>query len=149
MSHILVYLVGDQRHGIPLEAVTRVAAAVEVTPLPNAPEAIVGAINVQGQVVSLLSLRLRHGLPDREVGLDDRLIIAQSFSRRVLALLVDAVEGVLEVEQHAMADMREIAEGAGKITGVVKLEDGLVLLDDIDDLASYDVAPPTRGVAGV
>ena len=54
---IVVFLVDGQRYALPLSAVDRAVRAVAVTPLPEMPPQVLGAINVHGRVLPVLSLR--------------------------------------------------------------------------------------------
>jgi purine-binding chemotaxis protein CheW len=111
---MLIVTLDSQRLAIPLEAVERIVAAVEVTPLPQAPPVMRGVINVAGQVVAVLDLRVRYGLPPREVELTDQLVITRT-SRRRIALLVDSAEVVRAGEEVASG-----AAGTGGVRGVLR-----------------------------
>ena len=54
---ILVFALDEPRYALPLSAVERVVRAVEITPLPNAPAIIQGAINVQGAIIPVVNIR--------------------------------------------------------------------------------------------
>ena len=94
----------EQRYALPLAAVERMVRAVELTPWPQTPPKILGAINVQGNVLPVISLRRWLARPDRELDLDDQLLLVRSGTRR-LALLADQVSGV--------SDYAAAAGGAG------------------------------------
>src|SRR5687767_11060685 len=90
---LVVFVLDDQRYAVHLSAVYRVIAMVRITPLPQAPAIVLGAINIQGAIVPVINLRRRFGLPEREPRLTDRLLIARAGPRRV-ALVADAVPGL-------------------------------------------------------
>src|SRR5688572_17613003 len=92
-SAIVVLTLDEQRYGLRLPAVERVVRSVFVTPLPKAPEIVLGVIDVGGEVVPVVDVRRRFRLPTREVGLTDQLVLARTARRRV-ALIVDRVAGV-------------------------------------------------------
>jgi purine-binding chemotaxis protein CheW len=62
---LVVFTLGQQRYGLPLSSVERAARIVEITPLPNAPEIVLGVINVQGRLMPVVNLRHRFRLPER------------------------------------------------------------------------------------
>lgn len=125
---LVEFLVHGQRHALPMEAVIRVTPAVQVTPLPGAPAAVLGAIDVGGQILPVFSLRRHLGLPDRDLQLSDALLIART-NRRSVALLVDEVQDVRTVS--AIWDAATISHGLGTVEGLVRLDDGLVLIHDL------------------
>jgi purine-binding chemotaxis protein CheW len=135
----LLFSLDDQRYGLPLHAVDRVVHMVKVTALPRAPMIVLGVINVQGRVLPVLDLRRRLRRPARDVALTDQLIIARTASRSV-ALAVDAVTGVFEYCARQAVAAHDIVPGVAYTEGVVKLEDGLVLIHDLDSFLSLDEA---------
>jgi purine-binding chemotaxis protein CheW len=100
---------------------------------------VLGAIDVQGSVVPVLSLRRRFGLAQSEIGPDDQFVLARTASRAV-ALVIDEAQGVIEHPAGAIIDSTEILPGVGHFRGVIKLEDGLVLIHDLDKFLSLDEA---------
>lgn len=136
-SQLVVFTIDGQRCALFLPIVDRVIHAVEVTSLPKAPEIILGVINMHGQIVPVINLRRRFGFRDKDLDLTDRFIIAQT-SRRLVALLVDRVEGVVHIPEETMMVGDEVLPGLDYIQGIAKLEDGLVLIHDIDTFLSLD-----------
>lgn len=137
VEHLLVFSLDESRYALPLATVDRVVRAVEVTPLPKAPEIVLGVINAQGRVIPVVDVRRRFRLPTRELHLDDRFIIART-DRRLVALVSDDVAGVRELEPSTLASTKETLPFAGYLQGVAKLEDGLVLISDLDAFLSLD-----------
>lgn len=137
IGHLLIFTVDDRQYALRLDNVERIVRAVEVMPLPEASESVLGVINVQGQIMSVLSLRRRFRLPDREIELDDRFIIAHS-SNQTIALLVDAVVGVVKISEQKVVPANHIAPGMDYSDGMIKLEDAMVLLPNLDKLTGFD-----------
>ena len=136
---LLVFRLGEQRYALRLDAVERIVRAVEVTPLPGAPAMVLGAIDVQGWVLPVLSIRQRFGLPQREIGPGDQFVLASTGGRSV-ALVIDEAQGLIEQPAGGIVSSAQIVPGVGQIQGVVKLEDGLVLIHDLEKLLSLDEA---------
>jgi len=78
---MVAFRLSSERYAIELQAVERVVRAVALTPLPGAPRAIRGVFSLQGRIVPVGDLRLRLGLPEREVAIEDQIVIACSPSR--------------------------------------------------------------------
>lgn len=133
----VVFSLDEQRYALNLSVVKTTVRAVEVTPLPKAPDIVVGVINVKGQIIPVVNVRQRFDLPEREMELSDRLIIAIT-SRRTVALLADAVMGVVELGAQQVVATEEVLPGVEYVEGVLKLPDGLVLIHDLDSFLSLD-----------
>jgi purine-binding chemotaxis protein CheW len=129
-SRLLVFALEGQRYGLALDSVETVFHAVELTPLPQAPEIVLGIVNVRGRVLPVVDIRKRFGMPARELLLEDRLIIAVTPARSI-AILADRVDGVMEIDEQEIVKAARILEGPLHVEGVVKLADGLLLIHDL------------------
>ena len=136
-NQFTVFALDDQRYALRLAAVDRVVRAVEINPLPQAPEIVAGVVNVKGEIVPIINVRRRFRLPEREVALTDHLVIAHT-ARRPVGLLVDAVTDVIEYPEQDIAGAEGILSGLDYVEGVVKLQDGLVLIHDLDKFLSLE-----------
>ena len=134
---IVVFALDEPRYALYLSSVERVVRAVEITPLPKAPEIVLGIINAQGRILPVLDIRKRFRLPAREMKPDDRFIIART-SRRQVALVVDSVVGVHELTEREMVSAKQALPFAQYLKGVAKVEDNLVLIHDLDQFLSLD-----------
>jgi len=117
--------------------VERIVQVVEVTPLPKATEIVLGVVNLQGRIVPTLNIRKRFRLPDQDVKLSDRLIIANT-SRRTVALVVDSVNGVVERPTSEVVAAAKVLSNMEYVEGVAKLEDGIVFIHDLDRFLSLE-----------
>ena len=133
----VVFAIDGQRFALRLAAVQRVVRAVSVTPLPGAPDVVLGAIDVAGTIVPVLDMRRRFRATSRGVRASDEFLIATT-SRRTVALQVDAAHGVIEHEKSAVVDPARLAPGLERFDGVMQLEDGLVLIHDLEAFLSLD-----------
>jgi purine-binding chemotaxis protein CheW len=137
MRDIVMFSLDEPRYALPLSSVERVVRIVEITPLPKAPEIVMGVINVQGQVIPVINVRRRFRLPEREIRLEDQLIIAKT-PRRLAALIVDSVSGVHRLKEQELVIAGQEFPYAGYIEGVVKLEQGLFLICDLEQFLSLE-----------
>ena len=111
----------------------RVVRAAAITPLPKAPEIVLGVLDLQGQVIPVINLRKRFRLPEREIRTSDQFVIARA-KLLTIALVVDSAEGVLEETDEAVIPSDDILAGMGYLEGVTRTEDGLVLIHDLASL---------------
>jgi purine-binding chemotaxis protein CheW len=131
---MVVFSVEGQLHALRLHCVERVTTAAQVTPLPGAPGVVLGAIDLAGRILPVLSLRRRLGLADRALRPSDAFLVART-ARRSVALLVDAVEGV-RASAAPVVDASTLAPGLRTVQGVVRLDDGLLLIHDLEAFLS-------------
>lgn len=129
-STILVVSLGNHRYGFWLSVVESVLPLVAITPLPGAPEVVLGVIVVRGATVPVVDLRRRFGLASPEPELNAQLVLAET-ARRRLAVLVDRVDGV-EASETVETTVEAPSVPAEYISGVVRRADGLILIHDLD-----------------
>lgn len=138
-TQLIVFRLDEQRYALPLAAVERVVRAAAVTPLPGAPAIVLGAINVHGRVLPVLNVRQRFLLQDRQMCPADWFLLAHT-ARRTVVLVVDESEGVVERPQADIVASTQIVPGLEHFPGVVRLDDGLVLIHDLERFLSLDEA---------
>jgi len=136
-NQILVFFLEEQRYALYLPAVERIVHAVEITPLPKAPDIVLGIINMRGQVIPVINIRKRFNLPDRKIDLNDRFIIAHT-QKRTVALVVDMVNGIIQPAEEKLIPAEKVTPGMELIDGVIKLEGGMILIHDLDKFLSLD-----------
>lgn len=134
-AQLLVFTLDAQRYALRLDAVERVVRAVAVTPLPDAPEIVLGIINVQGRIIPVIGMRNCFHLQKKQIRTSDQFIIS-STAKRTFALAADAVLGVVECPIGGIVPAEDIFPGMERIEGAVILADGMVVISDIDKLLS-------------
>ena len=136
-DNLITFSLDCQLYALHLSAVERAVRMVEITPLPQAPEIVLGVVNLQGRIIPALNLRKRFRLPERRAGVNDQLLVART-SRRTVTLVVDAVCGVIECPAREEIAPATIVPGLEYVTGVVKLADGMLFIHDLDEFLSLE-----------
>ena len=111
-----------------------------LTPVPLAPGAVAGLINLRGQIVPALDTRRILRLPARDSGLEPLSVVVRT-AQGAVSLQVDEIADVVELDassfepppQNVDAALREL------LRGVHKMQDRLLLVLDIS--RAVDVEP--------
>ena len=136
-ARLVVFSLDELHYALDLSAVERTVHMVEITPLPQAPEIIVGVINFQGQIIPVLNIRKRFRLPERAGSLSDQLLIART-QRRTVALAVDAVHSVIERSPLEILNPESVVPGMEYVKGLVKFADGMIFIHNLDAFLSLE-----------
>ena len=122
-------------YGIEVMQVQEVLRVTEITPVPGAPDYILGIINLRGNVVTVLDTRKRFGLPPKEIEDPSRIVIIES-ADQVVGMLVDSVaEGVyLRYSEIESSPNVGNEESSRFIQGVHSRNDSLLILVDVNKL---------------
>jgi purine-binding chemotaxis protein CheW len=91
---LVVFQVGDQFYGAPVEMVAEIMPLVAVSPIPQMPHDWLGVANIRGRVTPVVDMHVRLGMPAEPPRLSSPLIILRE-DRRQVAILVDRIEQVL------------------------------------------------------
>jgi purine-binding chemotaxis protein CheW len=134
---LVIFSLSGQRFALFLESVERVVRSAEITPLPQAPDIVLGAVNMHGRIIPVMNIRKRFRLPEREIEPGDYFIVAHT-SRREVAIVVDNVTGLHRYSDGELVGKDNILPEMEYIEGVVKLKDGMALIHDIDRFLSLD-----------
>ena len=131
--------VGDLFLGIEVERIQEVLSDVTITPVPMAPVAVRGLINLRGQIVTAIDLRQRFDLPVRHPEAASSTIVLDS-SDEHLSLVVDRAGDVVEVEESAFEDPPDTLKGEARrlIRGAYKLQRRLLLVLDLEHAVALD-----------
>ncbi len=135
LRKLVTFSLDDRKFALYVSAVQRIVQAVEVTSLPKAPEIVVGIINLQGTPIPVCDIRMRFRMPPREMRLADQMIIATT-AKRTIALMVDSVDDVIEISGEKIIAAKQILPKLEYLEGVIKTEDGMVLIHDLEKFLS-------------
>ncbi len=135
--HLFVFFVEKNKYALRLSKVERIIPVMRITPLPSAPEIVMGVINIEGNIIPTLNIRKRFGLQEKELNLYDKIIIAYTAKQRV-AIVVDDVAGVVEYEEEKLIPSKEFLPVLPYFDGVMALEDQIILIHDIDRFLSIN-----------
>ncbi len=131
---IVIFQSGPFIFGINVMKVREIITMLPLTPLPGTPEAIMGLIELRGEVMTVIDLPMVIGHP-RDVGDNDRLIVCE-FNGEKSVLRVDQVTEIKRISWEQIDTPSDLARGMQGITnGVVKTGDQMIILLDYERIA--------------
>ncbi|HKQ25680.1 MAG TPA: chemotaxis protein CheW [Burkholderiales bacterium] len=135
--HFLVFRLGDDEFGLPIETVDEVAQVPEqITRLPKTPKFLEGVINLRGDVLPVIDQRRRFDMPGLDRLQGRRLIVVRTEHHRA-GLIVDSVSDVLRTPADSVEPAPDLTEETGRLVrGVINLEESnrIVLVLDPTEL---------------
>ncbi len=133
----MVFRLGDEEFGAPIQQVQEILRMVEITRVPRAPQFIEGVINLRGKVMPVLDLRQRFDLPlNTPVG--QQRIMEVEIENQVLGMIVDSVTEVISVPLDAIEPPPPmIADIGGEyLNGIAKLRNRIIILLNFEKILS-------------
>ncbi len=131
--HLVTFFINGQHFGIELSKAQEIVSSQPMTAIPTADEHFAGLINLRGQIVTAIDLRLLLGFEPLE-NRDSLMNLVIQYNGDTSSLLFDSVGDVLEVAPHNVeAPPRTLALNLSQyVQAVVKLESHLLMLLNID-----------------
>jgi purine-binding chemotaxis protein CheW len=128
----LVFRLGDDEFGLPIDAVVEVAQVpAQITHVPKTPKFLEGVVNLRGEVLPVVDQRRRFDMPKLEKAETRRLVIVKTERHRA-GIIVDSVSDVLRADRADIAPPPDLTDEktARLVHGVINLEkaDRIVLL---------------------
>lgn len=131
----LTFHLGDEDYGIEIRHVLEIVGIQKITEVPDMPGFVRGVINLRGQVIPVIDVRLRFGMEAREY--DDRTCtIVVMIDETQVGLIVDTVSEVRDIPEENVSAPPEIGRGRASqyIMGMAKVGDEVKILLDVQRL---------------
>lgn len=143
MSNFLTFGLGEEVFALPIELVNEVLDYATPFKVPNAPNFLLGLMDVRGQSIPVIDLRRRLGLMPGEITQDTRILsveIAREERNLLLGLLVDHVYEVADIDRTETVSAPEIGSSwkSDYIDGIARGKNGFILLVDLVKLLASD-----------
>ncbi len=136
---LATFYVGDALCGMDILKVQEINKLMQMTKVPQAPDYVLGILNLRGQIVTIIDLGKKLGLGETDISQDPRNIIVNSAGGHV-GLLVrkisDVVSADMEKREAAPANMSGIQ--GDYFTGVFKTDSNLIGILDVERVLSIE-----------
>lgn len=144
---LVSFRLAQEEYGVEITKVQEIILMGEITRVPQTPDYIKGLINLRSTVIPIVDLRLRFGLA-QEAASDETRIMVVNVAGKTIGIIVDAVSEVLRISKEQIAPPPTVA-GLGReyLTGLVKLENRLLILLDIDKILGSEEAAAVESLA--
>lgn len=145
---LVSFRLAQEEYGIEITRVREIILMGEITRIPQTPPYVKGLINLRSTVIPIVDLRLRFGLEEDELTDESRIVVV-NVGTKTIGIIVDAVSEVLRVSKEQIAPPPPTVAGLGReyLTGLVKLDDRLLILLDIDKILGEDEAAEIQAAA--
>ncbi len=130
----IVVKIGSEQYGLDIRYIDNIVRMMTITRVPKAQPYFKGIINLRGEVVPVMSIRLKMQLKDDEFTDASRIIILKIEEQGTIGIIVDEVKEVVELSADEIERPAQNSKNAKNsfISGIGKHNDELVSLFDIN-----------------
>jgi purine-binding chemotaxis protein CheW len=148
-NQLVVFNLANEQYGVDIAAVDGIVEMRPITAVPRVPGLssrlwVRGITNLRGEVLPVIDLRKRFGLPAGEVTKETRIVNVEMDGTKV-GMIVDAVTEVLRVAEENIEPASPLITPvdsahsmSGFITGIAKVDERLIILLDLSKVLSTE-----------
>ena len=132
----IVIRLGDEQYGIDIRYIDNIVRMQHITRVPKVPAYLKGVINLRGEVLPVMSLRVKMGLEADELTRATRIIILKQEQQGSVGIIVDEVREVVTLGSSEIEKLSQNTAESKKsfITGVGKHNGELISLLDLNSI---------------
>ena len=148
----IIIKIDDEQYGINIKYIDNIVRMQQITRVPKVDDYLKGVINIRGEIVPVMSVRMKMGLSEDEITGKTRIIILKSGEGDLVGIIVDQVNQVLtldsnNVEKVRYDDKKDKTNGSF-VNGVGHYDGGLVSILDLDAVISEKESKEKASNAG-
>ena len=125
----IVVQIGNEKYGIDIGYVDNIVRMQKITRVPKSQAYFKGIINLRGEIVPVMSIRKKMGLPEDVITDASRIIIIKLEEKGSIGIIVDEVREVITLN---MAEVEKTTAKDSFINGIGKNGDELISLFEIN-----------------
>jgi purine-binding chemotaxis protein CheW len=136
----IVIKIDDEQYGINIKFIDNIVRMQQITRVPKVDDYLKGVINIRGEIVPVMSVRMKMGLAEDEITGKSRIIILKTSEGDLVGIIVDQVNQVLTLDSNNIEKVRyddkKGKANASFVNGVGHYDGGLVSILDLDAVVS-------------
>lgn len=136
LKQYIVVNIGNEQYGIDIQYVDNIVRMQRITRVPKAQQYFKGVINLRGEIIPVMSIRLKFGLEEDVFTNATRIIIIKLEPQYAIGVIVDEVKEVVSLEENSIEKVTNSAvqDKNGYLSGIGKHNDSLISLLNISSV---------------
>lgn len=137
-NRYICFNLGEQEYGVPLLSIKEVIGFPEVTQIPQSPKHFLGIMNLRGNVISVMDLRVKIGL--KPTNTEETAVMILDLGSLLLGVVVDKINAVITIDPQDISDkpMMQSTAATDYIQNVYRNKEQLILLISIEKALSIE-----------
>ena len=146
----IIIKIDDEQYGINIKFIDNIVRMQQITRVPKVDDYLKGVINIRGEIVPVMSVRMKMGLAEDEITNKSRIIILKTQDGDLVGIIVDQVNQVLTLDSNNVEKMRYDDKKQKQdtfVSGVGHYDGGLVSILDLEAVVSEKPAKEVANTA--
>ncbi|MGA2082072.1 MAG: chemotaxis protein CheW [Holophaga sp.] len=134
----LSFLLDGQVYAVPLAQVAEITPFRDLNRIPHMPRSVEGLLNHRGQVIPVISLRIRMNLPPQEANLSRNIVLLDLGGASLVGILVDVVDAVVAAGPDQLVPASPLLAGpeGAWVRGFIRQGERIITLLESDLITS-------------
>ena len=139
-KNFIVFSLCNIEYAVDISYIKEIIKLREIVQVPKSPDFVEGIVQLRDEIVAIIDLAKRLKIDNTSINLKKRKIIIVNLVERILGLQVDSVGEVLKVSDDQIHPVPQTIATVdiNYLKGVIKIEDRVILLMNIDKILSVD-----------
>jgi purine-binding chemotaxis protein CheW len=135
----LSFVLGKEQYALDIMSVKEIRGYEAVTQIANSPDFIKGVINLRGDIVPIVDLRIKFAVGEATYN-EFTIVIMLNVCDRIVGIVVDAVSDVIKLSGAQIKPPPEfgVAFDTKFLHGLAEVNEAMVILVNIESLISSD-----------
>lgn len=131
----LTFTLGGEVYGIEILKVQEIRSYEQATKIANTPDFIKGVINLRGNIVPIIDLRMRFNLSSVEYN-EFTVVIVLNLGKRIIGIVVDSVSDVLALTSAQISPVPDLVASIDTkyLLGLATVEQQMLILLNIEQM---------------
>ncbi|MDH3342194.1 MAG: chemotaxis protein CheW [Gammaproteobacteria bacterium] len=140
----LTFMLADEEYGVDILRVQEIRGWDSATAIPNAPDYVLGVVNLRGVVVPIFDLRKRFNLENADFNSETVTVVVKiqhEKGDRTIGMVVDAVSDVYNITAENINSAPDVGGSVSMefIKGLATINNEMIILLDVDELINVGV----------
>ena len=141
------FSLGNETFAVDVMKIKGVERIIEITAVPQSADFLEGIIHLREEIIPVVDMRLKFGLPKNEFTKETRIILIE-IGKMVIGVIVDRVYEVFQIKEEEIGQMPNIGIKVASrelVRGVAKIGNKLIIIIDIDKMFTEDETAQIMG----
>jgi len=140
-NRFLTFYLDNEIYGIDISDVKEIIALMKTTPVPKTPKFIQGVMNLRGNIIPVINMRLKFDMPDKEPEMYTAIVSVQVHDTS-LGFIVDKVEEVVSIDEAHMTEAPKFGTNVDTrfIRSMARMGENVIMVLQLSELFAEELS---------